>query len=132
MLSDCKFIDDTCKTCVSGGNQCSINYLADAFGDYLSSSWHVFTNFPETNLRKFSTKFSAKFVLIFSDGQNWKKAFLYLEILVKTIGRILFGRLVKTCHELSNYFVHQIKHPILNLRILIFFVTKMSSKLFFS
>ena len=34
MLSDCKFIDDTCKTCVSGEDQCSVNYLADAFGDY--------------------------------------------------------------------------------------------------
>jgi hypothetical protein len=38
MLSDCKFIDDTCKTCVSGEDQCSVNYLADAFGDYLFDS----------------------------------------------------------------------------------------------
>ena len=38
MLADCKFIDDTCKTCVSGEDQCSVNYLADAFGDYLFDS----------------------------------------------------------------------------------------------
>ena len=45
-----------------------------------------------------------------------KKTFLNLEILMKTIGRFLFRKLVKTCYELNNYFVHQIKHPIMNLR----------------
>ena len=32
-----------------------------------SSSWHVFTNFPNTNLRY------VIFVLIFSNAQNWEK-----------------------------------------------------------
>ena len=80
----------------------------------------------------FPPNFQQNLFWFFQMVKTEKKAFLYLELLVKTIGRILFERLVKTCHELSNYFVHQIKHPILNLRILIFFVTKMSSKLFFS
>ena len=34
---------------------------------------------------------------------------------MQKIGRFLFEKLVKKCHELNNFFVH----PILNLRILI-------------
>ena len=35
-----------------------------------SSSQHVFTNFPNTNLRIFSIKYYVIFVLIFSNAQN--------------------------------------------------------------
>ena len=35
-----------------------------------SSSRHVFTNFPNTNLRFFSTKYYVIFVYIFSNDQN--------------------------------------------------------------
>ena len=38
-----------------------------------SSSGHVFTNFPNTNLRFFSTKYYVTFVLIVSDSQNCEK-----------------------------------------------------------
>ena len=37
---------------------------------YRSSSRHVFTNFPNTNLGIFSTKYYVIFVLIFSNAQN--------------------------------------------------------------
>ena len=36
-----------------------------------SSSRHVFTNFPNTNLQFFSDKYYVIFVLIFSNAQNW-------------------------------------------------------------
>ena len=64
--------------------------------------------------------FHPSFSKICLDFFKWsklkKKTFLNLEILVKTIGRFLFRKLVKTCYELNNCFVHQIKHPIMNLR----------------
>ena len=37
---------------------------------YRSSSRHVFTNFPNTNLGNFSTKYYVIFVWIFSNAQN--------------------------------------------------------------
>ena len=44
---------------------------------YRSSSRHVFTNFPITNLQIFSTKYDMIFVLIFSNAQNREKKFLF-------------------------------------------------------
>ena len=38
-----------------------------------SSSRHVFTNFPNTNLRIFSSKYYAIFVLTFSKVQTWER-----------------------------------------------------------
>jgi hypothetical protein len=35
-----------------------------------SSSQHVFTNFPNTNLQIFSTKYCVMFIFIFSNAQN--------------------------------------------------------------
>ena len=55
----------------------------------------------------FPPNFQQNLFWFFQMVKTEKKAFLYLELLVKTIGGILFERLVKTCHELSNYFVHQ-------------------------
>ena len=49
------------------------NELMVTAPDQRSSSWHVFTNFPNMNLRIFSTKCSKKFVLILSNAQNWEK-----------------------------------------------------------
>ena len=54
-----------------------------------SSSRHIFTNFPNTNLRIFFIKYFVMFVLIFSNTQNWRKNIFFSQI------RILFSFEIK-------------------------------------
>ena len=69
---------------------------------YRSSSRHVFTNFPITNLQIFSTKYDMIFVLIFSNAQNREKSsfltnkecFLFqLRNICEKIRRFVFGKI---------------------------------------
>jgi hypothetical protein len=89
--------------------------MANAFDR--SSSQHVSTIFPYTNLRIFSTKYYLIFVLIFSNAQNWEEsAFLYqkwicilfqLRNIGEKIRRFLLRKSVKTCRELDSSYVKQ-------------------------
>ena len=49
MMSECKFIDDSCKTCVSGEDQCTVNYLANAFETYVYGKWNLKDNNNNNN-----------------------------------------------------------------------------------
>lgn len=44
MLSGCSTVDNSCLTCVSGEDQCSVNYLANAFEKYVNKRWNWNTN----------------------------------------------------------------------------------------
>ena len=79
---------------------------------YRSSSRHVFTNFPNTNLWIFPTKYYVIFIFIFSNAQDWDKnsfqgfSFLFqLRNIGEKIRRFIFGKFVKTCHELNNSYI---------------------------
>ena len=90
-----------------------------------SSSWHVFTKFPKTNSRFFSTKYYVIFVLIFSDSQNWEKCREYLsskkfpffsnwEILVKNFVDLYSQNLWK--HIMNSIIVSEITLPFDTIR----------------
>ena len=78
---------------------------------FRSSSRHVFTNFPNTNLRIFSTKYLVKFVLISSNDHNWEKnAFLPIRTMLSFWNEkywwknsyFIFKKFVKAWRELDN------------------------------
>ena len=78
-----------------------------------SSSGHVFTNFPSTNQRVFSTKYNViLFILICWSARKWEKmpclnnkefvVVFQLRNIGEKIRKFVLGKFVKTCHELNN------------------------------
>ena len=79
---------------------------------YRSSSRHVFTNFPITNLQIFSTKYDMIFVLIFSNAQNREKKFLFDQFFTNSIQAPYFNYLAMNPENVSDKKEHKI-HPLL-------------------
>ena len=67
-----QFWNSTTELKLVNMEQCELEFPQIGGCILWSSSRHVFTNFPNTNLRIFSTKYVV-FVLIFSNPQNWEK-----------------------------------------------------------
>ena len=75
---------------------------------YWSSSWHVLTNFPKTNLRILSTQILCNNCFDLLNCSKLRKQsqgiclFFQQTNVGEKICRFVFGKFVKTCHELDN------------------------------